>query len=163
MTKIDEKTLSWLAGYLEGESPFMKGSPSNPNQPIITVSSTDKDVIQRVAIIFGRAYQKISNQRSIKRGWKSNFAVRLRGTKAVEMMTHLLPLMGERRRSQIQKALNSYIPNITRKLSDEQIIEIISTPFEKRGIQKSLMAKYGVSRWTIRNVIERKERFAFFV
>ena len=163
LVDIGEKTLNWLAGYLEGEGSFMKGSPCNPNQPIITVSSTDEDIIRKVAIIFGRSYQNISNQRSEERGWKPAYAVRLRGKKAVEVMKLLFPLMGERRRSQIQEALNSYTPNITRKLSDEQIIEILSTPFEKRGTQKRLAAKYGVSRWTIRNVIERKDRFVSFV
>ncbi len=162
LMEIEEKTLYWLAGYLEGEGSFMKGSPSTPNQPIIIVSSTDEDVIRKVAEIFGRSYQKISNYRALERGWKQAYVVRLRVTKAVELMKVLLPLMGERRRYQIQKALNSYTPNITRKLSDRQILEILSTPFEKRGTQKSLAAKYGVSRWTIRNVLERKDRFASF-
>lgn len=72
-------------------------------------------------------------------------------------------MMAERRRLQIREALNSYTPNITRKLSDKQIIEILSTSFEKRGTQKSLAAKYKVSRWTIRNIIEGKDRFESFV
>jgi hypothetical protein len=78
-------------------------------------------------------------------------------------MKLLFPLMGARRRSQIQKALDSYIPNIARKLSDRQVLEILSTPFAKRGTQKALADKYRVSRWTIRNVLEGKERFASFI
>jgi len=158
--EIDEKTLYWLAGYLEGEGSFMKGSPSNPNQPIIVVSSTDEDVIQKVAQLFGRRYQKISNERQTERGWKPAFAVRLRGTKAVELMRKLLPIMGERRQAQIKKALDSHNPDIKKKLSDQQVLEILSTSLEKRGSQKALARRYGVSRWTIRNILEGKERFA---
>jgi hypothetical protein len=158
--RIDEKTLHWLAGYLEGEGSFMKGSPSNPNQPIIVVSSTDEDVIQNVSQLFERRYQKVSNERGAERGWKPAFVVRLRGTKAVGLMRELLPLMGERRKVQIQKALDSYNPDIKKKLSDQQVLEILSTPLEKRGSQKALARRYSVSRWTIRNVLEGKERFA---
>ncbi len=68
--------------------------------------------------------------------------------------------MGERRRYQFQKALNSYTPNITRKLSDRQILEMLSTSFKKRGTRKLLATKYGVSCWTVRNVLERKDHFA---
>jgi hypothetical protein len=66
--EIDKKTLHWLAGYLEGEGSFMKGSPSTPNQPIITVSSTDEDIIRKVAGIFERTYPKVSERRSVLRG-----------------------------------------------------------------------------------------------
>ena len=138
--EIDEKTLHWLAGYLEGEGSFMKGSPSTPNQPIIMVSSTDEDVIRKVAGIFGRSYHKASEQRSVGHGWKQAYAVRLRGSKAVELMTLLLPLMGYRRRSQIQKALDSYIPNITRNSLTSRYLRFC-LHHSRRGARKTLLRK----------------------
>ena len=46
----------WLCGLLEGEGSFMKGPPSRPQYPILTVTSTDEDVLQRVSKLFGVGY-----------------------------------------------------------------------------------------------------------
>ncbi len=55
LMEIEEKTLYWLAGYLEGEASFMKDSPSTRNRPIIIVS---EDVIRKVAEFSAEAIRK---------------------------------------------------------------------------------------------------------
>jgi hypothetical protein len=42
-----QETLIWLAGILEGEGSFMKGPPSSPNRPVISMVTTDIDVALR--------------------------------------------------------------------------------------------------------------------
>jgi hypothetical protein len=161
--ELNDKTLYWLAGYLEGEGSFIRGTPSNPNQPAIAVTSTDEDVIRKVANIFGVSYWRATGKkRLLKTHWKPAYFTRVRCSRAVALMNLLHPLMGQRRREQIERALASYTPHITRKLSDDQVREILSIPADKRESPEALARKYGVSRWTIRNVLERKERFAAF-
>lgn len=45
--------LHWLAGWLEGEGSFLRGSPSKPNSCRITAGITDKDIAEKVGKIFG--------------------------------------------------------------------------------------------------------------
>ena len=53
---MDEKELYWLAGLLEGEGSFMRGAPSRPNTPMVSLSMTDEDVVARVGRMLGVSY-----------------------------------------------------------------------------------------------------------
>ncbi len=92
--------LYWLAGLLEGEGSFMKGPPSKPNAPYISLQMTDEDVVARAANLFQVGYQRTKNR---KPGlWKASYMVQFRGSRAASLMRDLRPLMGVRRKSQIE-------------------------------------------------------------
>ena len=111
---MTEHELYWLAGLLEGEGSFLKGPPSSPNQPVLTLSMTDQDVIARVAGLLGLRYAK---NRARLSHWKPYFSIHQRGLPAVRMMQRLRPLMGQRRREQIDAAVSSYEYRAGRKIN----------------------------------------------
>ena len=127
--------LAWLAGLLEGEGSFLKAPPSSPNCPRISLEMTDKDVVERAASLMNG---KVA-------------------TRAVELMRVLHPEMGSRRRSQIDAALETYIErrrgDNTRRLSEDQVRQIRE---HNCSSISSLAREFGVSRFTIRNIRERK-------
>lgn len=115
---ISELDLYWLAGILEGEGSFMSGPPSSPNNTIISLHMTDEDVVARVAWMFGRTYLKV--RRKQKSYHKDSFATRMSGSKARELMARLRPLMGKRRKSQIDRALESFDPGLSRRIFESR-------------------------------------------
>lgn len=86
----------------------MKGPPSDPKRPRISVQMTDLDIIQRVSGLFGMKYVYAKQDNRNPR-WKPYYLVTLRGPKAVELMKTLHPLMGSRRQQQITDALASVL------------------------------------------------------
>lgn len=144
---ITECDLVWLAGYLEGEGSFMRGSPSQPNLPVIQVMATDEDVILRVANMFGTACQKIKS-RSQK--WKQAYSTRLRGKKAVNFMMSLKPLMGKRRQQQIEKALASY--NAKSYKLTEDIVKQIKIALQQGKKQGVVAKEFGLRRETVNKI-----------
>jgi hypothetical protein len=96
----------WLAGLLEGEGSFMAGPPSQPNQPRIACQMADRDVIERLAELFGVSY--IHESTPNNENWATTYRTEVRGANAMELMRLLRPLMGERRQQQIDDALESY-------------------------------------------------------
>jgi len=82
----------------------MKGPPSDPNRPKIKIGMTDRDVIEKVADLFGIEYIAEIDRED----YKTSYKVQVRGTKAMDLMRELYPLMGERRQQQIDEAINSY-------------------------------------------------------
>ena len=155
---MTQTQLAWLAGLLEGEGSFVHGPPSAPNSPRISVQMTDEDVVRRVSTLFGlRFVSKTTAKRNP--AWKTAYSVLLKGRRAVALMIRLRPLMGERRRAQIDKAVIHYTPRGTgdnkRKLTARNV----------RAIRKKLAAgerllhlavQYGVSRPTLRSLRDRK-------
>lgn len=106
-TNVADADLLWLAGWLEGEGSFCAGPPAQPHVPSILATSTDKDVIDRAAAILGcRAYA----YRRQREHHKQPYRLAKRGAGAVEWMMLLRPLMGERRRVQIDVAVASFAP-----------------------------------------------------
>ena len=103
--KIED--ICWLAGLLEGEGSFVKGPPSSPSSPQISIEMTDEDVIARAASLCGVRYHKSKRR---KEAWKDSYHFRLRGAPAVTLMRRLEPLMGERRKKQIAIAISCHNP-----------------------------------------------------
>lgn len=94
----------------------MKGSPSSPNMCVVSIEMTDEDVIQKVAKIFATSVYKPK-----KRGeYKQTYVARVKGKRAVEIMTQVQNLMSVRRQAQIQMCLNSYTP--FRRKIDEVVL-----------------------------------------
>jgi DNA-binding transcriptional regulator YiaG len=150
MLDFSEKDLYWLAGYLEGEGSFIAGSPSDPNNPGISVCSTDEDVIRKVARLFGVNYCQVrKNKKNIN--WKKVWAVKKRGFHAVELMQSLKPLMGLRRQHQIDVAVASYDFSKKKRLSESEVAEIrnLCTTNIK---QAKIAAMFGTSRETVNKI-----------
>lgn len=99
-----EADMYWLAGLLEGEGSFLKGPPSSPGQPIVQLPMTDQDVVERAARLFDRAVTPWD--RSSERPRKRVFITAIKGAAAVRVMRALYPVMGVRRRTQIDLALD---------------------------------------------------------
>ena len=104
---MNRNDLYWLAGLVEGEGSFMAPSPSAPNQPKISVSMTDKDVVKRVAKLFGTVVTPLRMARS---HWRPAYLTRCTSRRAAGMMWMLYPLMGTRRKAQIRWAVRYYKP-----------------------------------------------------
>jgi hypothetical protein len=149
---VTDAELHWLAGILEGEGSFMRGPPSHPNQPGISISMTDRDVIERVRVLFGMSYVQCGDKRPGK--WKPHYAVRVRGNSAVVLMKKLRPLMGQRRQGQIDRAIASWVPKKT-KLTVEQA-RYIKHELEHGVPAYSLAQRFNVSHITIRRIRDRK-------
>lgn len=112
---VNHATLSWLSGLLEGEGSFMKGPPSRPNLPFVSVTMTDLDVVQKAGDLFG---VKVINQKPATPRNKPLYRASVRGSKAVLLMHLLKPLMGQRRQLQIELALSSYNPIYKHRAAD---------------------------------------------
>ncbi len=99
----------WLVGLLEGEGWFCKPLPSNPNNPLIGIQTTDKDVAETVSVLCGRKVSQLPRRKPsyIKR-LKPSYCVRIVGNDAVEMMKAFKPYMSVRRQAQIDKAINDF-------------------------------------------------------
>lgn len=98
----DSKDLYWLAGLLEGEGSFMKPRPSTPTIPKITIEMCDRDVIERVAALFGVNYIYHRKPKDERR--KDKYSVASAAKNAVKIMQAVYPIMGERRKQQITSA-----------------------------------------------------------
>lgn len=117
---MDEYQWYWLAGLLEGEGSFMKGTPSQPRMPVISLQMTDEDVVAKAANLLGTRYYLVRPKRNYH---KTVFLAKLRGKRAVGIMMKIRPLMGQRRQQQIDKAVACYKPQEGR-LTDEQVATI---------------------------------------
>lgn len=97
----------WLAGLFEGEGSFFPGPPSEPGLPIAKVEMCDRDVIERAADLL-----EVASPQTISRPdhpeYKMAFRLVLKGSRAVDFMRTIQPLMGIARAAQIEKALASY-------------------------------------------------------
>lgn len=104
---MQESELAWLAGLLEGEGSFMMSRNTVNHKvylyPKVVVTMTDKDVIQRAALLFGTGVYTVK----VKTG-KTQYRAQVTGTRAAEFMKQLLPFMGERRSAKINEILASY-------------------------------------------------------
>ena len=151
MLDIDTTEKYWLAGLLEGEGSFVKGSPSNPSQSAISLQMTDEDIISKVSNIFGVKYHKCKKQKSHH---KHSYALHKRGSGAVEIMKELLPLMGKRRQEQIHDAITSYYKyknNRINKLSNYDVIDIRKR-LKNRETHGDIALLYNVDRTTISHI-----------
>lgn len=142
---VTREDLHWLAGLLEGEGSFLKGPPSAPRHPVLALQMTDEDVVVRVAKMFGR---KAGCWQPREVRWQATYMVRITGSKAVAWMTALKPLMGRRRRVQIDRALASYDPKQIALLDDSgarQALRMLASGSSVREVAE----QFGTSVWCI--------------
>jgi hypothetical protein len=141
--------LAWLAGLLEAEGTFLRPPPSMPNCPIVACRMTDRDVVERVATLFGTAVMAIDKGR-----YRTEFAATLKGERAVMFMRDIRPLMGERRQEAIETAVHYYQPP-ARKLSFDAAEEIRRRAADGESVA-SLARTYAVARQTIYPILDSR-------
>lgn len=110
---------------------------------------TDRDVIERVTFIFGRAIQSID-----KGPYKTEYATTIKGAPAASLMRMLRPLMGDKRQAAIDRALACFSPRET--ILSLDAAEEIRHRHRANQSKASLAREFGVSRHTIRSVITHR-------
>lgn len=102
---LDENFWYWLAGLLEGEGCFRLPPPCEPGYPRISLRMRDLDVVQKVAEKFGINY--ICATKPQFEHHSTIHQLTIRGSKALLTMGTIYPIMGERRKSQIERVFAS--------------------------------------------------------
>ena len=140
--------LQWLAGLLEAEGTFLAPPPSNPRSPVMRCMMTDRDVIERVAKLFGTGVAVHS-----KGEHRTAYAATLKGVGAVALMRDLKPIMGSRRRAAIERAISAHVPP-RYKLCFTDAEEIRKRAAEGEPVAR-LARSYRVAPQTIRPILQR--------
>jgi hypothetical protein len=93
----------YLAAWLEGEGHF--GTHRRDEYPVITASSTDEDIAAHIGQLMGADVSATRHRNNPK--WKPFWSITLGGERAKELAKRLYPMMGLRRRRQIDRLLAS--------------------------------------------------------
>ena len=142
---IASPDLCWLAGLMEGEGSFLAPSPSAPRSPGLQVTMVDRDVIARAGSLLGVGVMVI---RARKAHWSTAYSVRVRGARAVLWMKLLRPLMGTRRKAQIDRAVASYAPDPRRHLNDDRATDALRRLAEGESVRR-VAERFGTTIWCI--------------
>jgi hypothetical protein len=142
---LEADDLHWLAGLLEGEGTFLAGPPSAPRSPAVQVSMADRDVVARAAALLDCAVTVVPARRE---GWRTAYSARVRGARAVQWMERLRPLMGARRRQQIDRAIASRGPDPTRLLDDQRAADALLRLSRGEPV-RAVADRFGTSVWCI--------------
>lgn len=142
---VRAEEMAWLAGLLEGEGSFMVGPPSSPRRPTLQMSMTDRDVVARAASIIGC---NVMTLRAREVHWQEAYGLRVRGAGAVNWMRALRPYLGERRTAQVDRALASYDPRPTSKLTAEDAAEALGRLRDGETVAQ-VAERFSVSIWCI--------------
>ncbi len=143
-----DRQVAWLAGLLEGEGSFMHPAPSRPRSPVVSLSMTDQDVVERAASILGVSACRTAPRSSTGR---AVWCVQARGRRAVATMMAVDPYMGERRSLRIEEVLAACpMTGPRRKVSRSQAEEIAARMRRGHSAQ-SLAREFSLS---VRRVYE---------
>lgn len=143
-------TLHWLAGLLEGEGSFIEQTDKYPAR--IALQMTDKDVIDRVGKLFNVSVSRSHSEKFKQNGWKPTYAVHLRGSRAIEWMKLLQPLMGDRRKEKIDRVINSFYLRPKGILTNKDVDEIINLKIAGMSV-KDIAKRYPVTKWRIYQLV----------
>jgi hypothetical protein len=99
---MDLRDLDWLAGLLEGEGSFLAPVPSSPRCPAIRLEMCDRDVVARVARLWGRAIWRATPRDPV---YRPSYITTIKGRPAIGLMVQLAPLLSEARRRQIRRSV----------------------------------------------------------
>jgi len=138
--------IAWLTGLLEGEGILGMSGRSI----LIAVNMTDRDIIERAASLMdGHVYDL-----PIRAHRKPQWRAQLKGPRAAGWMT-MYPLLGTRRREQVQRALSGW--RAMRYVRVSPLIErSIVEAWAAGAINKSALARrFGISRNTVYDVLVR--------
>ena len=115
---------------------------------------TDEDVVRRAALVLETGCHRHPPRMPHH---KEVFTLRVRGRRAVEVMTALHPLMGSRRQGQIEAALSARSLNTCRIPYDTEVSEMVAA--KAAGASRhELAAKYGVTAKAVDKLVRGAER-----
>jgi len=100
--------VQWLAGLLDGEGCFTtcRGKDRKYYTPEIHLSMTDRDVVERVASVWGTSVRLKGPNRPAH--YKTLWETKLSGVVALEAMLNLFPFLSDRRRGRIEEILSTW-------------------------------------------------------
>jgi hypothetical protein len=142
---IDPPDLHWVAGLLDGEGTFLAGPPSAPRSPAVQLAMVDRDIVERAAALLRVAVCVVPARRD---GWRTAYSARVRGFPAVLWMKRLRPLMGARRREQIDRAVASHGPDPRQLLNGERATEALARLARGESVRQ-VAERFGTSIWCI--------------
>jgi hypothetical protein len=102
----DSGRLHWLAGLLEGEGMFRAGPRRRPAQIRLELTMTDPDVVEHARELM-KSSRLSRDDRGQDRGWRTACRTVLGSRRAEAVMRELRPLMGDRRKHEIDAALKA--------------------------------------------------------
>jgi hypothetical protein len=100
---VSAKEIAWLAGVLEGEGSF--GLTNKGKSPAIWLGMTDSDIVERVRVLIDPSKSISLFQDIRKEGYKTSYRITFNGSRAVEWMMTIYPLMSVRRKAKIKECL----------------------------------------------------------
>ncbi len=130
----------------------MRSSERDGRRPIIRVQMTDRDVVARVAVIWGVAV--ISGGKQRFEHYKPTFIAKISGARGADWMRRLRPLMGERRKAQIDSALDGWVPPLRRRLHHQEEVQIVAA-LRKGERAPVIAARYGIKRESVYHIAWR--------
>ena len=95
--------IAWLAGLLDGEGCFHSNKQGSPT---IRLAMTDRDVVERASILLGLHRRPTVRQSPPN---KTVYICSLNVRRSAAWMMTLWPLLGERRRAAVSKALRAWL------------------------------------------------------
>lgn len=149
---MNREELFWLAGWLEGEGSFISSS-NGQTRCVIRAASTDLDVIKKVANLLGGIVHKENKRPNGKEHWKTVYCTAQYGKKAKNLMLEMYPIMGNRRKIQIDNAVNNYKPQ-EKKFNAEIVskIKLLAGTMSQKDIAKM----FNTARTTVNKIINDK-------
>lgn len=111
---LSETDIAWLAGILEGEGCFSLANRGigRKRSPRIFLKMTDKDVIERAALMMGVACRRVTTPNQMAREQagthKPVFLAQANGDRCRLVMRLVLKHMGERRTKRILESLEDW-------------------------------------------------------
>lgn len=101
---ISVKDIAWVAGILEGEASFT--TSGRYNYPGISLEMTDLDIVERVRTIVDPLGIVGVYERNREGFTKPSYRLSLNGTRAIQWMMTIYPLMSLRRKTKIRELLH---------------------------------------------------------
>ena len=112
---MKQKDLYWMAGIIEGEGAmYVK---EKQKSAVLVIDMTDKDVVERVANLWkNKTIYTHTPKNPNGNDYKTMYKVQRKGYPALIIMQLIYPIMGDRRKKQIEKCFDLYNYNIHKKL-----------------------------------------------
>ena len=105
--------VAWLAGLLEGEGSFYVYVGVRRLRPTISISMTDRDVVERATHLMGTGLYVLARREPHH---KQPYMTSATGDRAVMVMKAVLPYMGERRSARIEAAISAWESRTPRRI-----------------------------------------------
>jgi hypothetical protein len=101
-----EDGYAWLAGLIEGEGSIMHRRDKNGHLWIgVGLTMTDEDVVRRCQEVAGGRVSGPYVRGAYKPQWRWDLNIQ---TEVIDLILHLRPIMGERRKAQIDSCVAAY-------------------------------------------------------